>query len=86
MFGAVFRPAINSRISVSQPPYLSAFSLLRFRQEHCNQLCSPQHRQERDLMEQVQRRVTMMMRELECFCYEDWLRVFSLEKEVSGET
>ncbi|PKU42342.1 pol- hypothetical protein [Limosa lapponica baueri] len=48
------------------------------RLEYCIQLWSPQHREE--LLEQVQRRATKMIRGLEHLSYEDRLRFFSLEK------
>jgi len=51
--------------------------------ESCVQLRSPQHKNDMDLLDKVQRRVTKMMRELEHLSCEERLRelrLFSLEK------
>jgi len=51
--------------------------------ESCIQLCSPQHRKDRDLLEQVQRRAMEMIRGLQHLSYEERLKklgLFSLEK------
>jgi len=46
--------------------------------ESCVQVWSPQHRTDMDLLEQVQRRATKMIRGIEHLSYED--RLFSLQK------
>jgi len=52
-------------------------------QQYCVQLLGPQQKKGRELVEQVQRRATKMIREMEYLPYEDRLRelgLFSLEK------
>jgi len=64
-------------------------ALVRHHLESCIQLCSPQHKKDMELLEQVQRRTTKMIRGLEHLSYEDKLRVLGCsawKREGYGET
>jgi len=73
----------SSMASLLREVNLPLYSALRCHPECCIHLWSPQHRKDMNLLEQVQRRTTNMVRGMENLCYEERLRemlLFSLEK------